>query len=900
MVGGVKGALFGVAQRRLFPLALAGGGLVLALVALGLFLSHPAARALPPAGTDNVYVSADVSMASRIGTETIHFTGFATIVRQDPHLEGGMEVENLQITALNLTGHSQEGDVTASQSQTTNSTGQIRSVNPSPQQFPAQSFFDVFIDVAVPASPSPILTLHNEASIHLAPVSGAPINTWPPFGVTYEMDLSQQPTPTPTSNPAPPGTPPCSNGIRLVPEFPAETCVTALSLTLSLPPTPTPTVTPCVPTCTPTPTSTLPTSTPTRTPRPASTPTRTPGPTAEQSTVFSVARGGPSGFDPASLLSRSIGGLPVPVSGNDDFANAWQINAASFRGTESTVGMTTEAGEPFAVAPILPPLGYCIGTSPNYMGATAWFRYNAGVSGAVTIDTNGSDSSYDTVLAVYTGNALNALSLVGCDDDSGMLFHSLVTFTATAGTTYYVQAGGFAGAAGQLLLSITGAGSSGTSGVHVAISCSNLGLSGDGCDGSDGTQDDLDALSFGHDFSPGTDSVEFSVGPGSVGVAGSAVAQQAACLPPEPQADEFSSARSAANSLLLDGDGLSNGCPTATGLGLMERPTSDNLDAIAGEPPSVVDTNGDGLLDEPVYFSLAPGSPTLATLGRSPADILWTVGYQPGLYASVAQLGLQPSDDIDAVCIADHGSQAIYEPDVDKVLFSLAPGSPTLAALGASPADVLAPGPKIAIHAWELGLLPADNLDAMTCHSISGGSAATIPVGDIWFCNSTFQGGVCEITIHAGDTVTWNFTGAAALHTTTECGASCDSPVPLAQAQWDSGILGAGAGTFSHTFTTPGTYLYYCRIHPAIHRGRIIVQGAGTPTPTPTPARHYGDANKDGSINPIDAALVLQYSAGLLSSINPNADANGNGQINAIDATLILQYVAGLLHNLPP
>ena len=49
-----------------------------------------------------------------------------------------------------------------------------------------------------------------------------------------------------------------------------------------------------------------------------------------------------------------------------------------------------------------------------------------------------------------------------------------------------------------------------------------------------------------------------------------------------------------------------------------------------------------------------------------------------------------------------------------------------------------------------------------------------------------------------------------------------------------------------------------------------------------------------------DAAIVLQYSVGLISSINPNADVNNNGQVNPIDAQLILQYVAGLIHNLPP
>jgi plastocyanin len=73
-----------------------------------------------------------------------------------------------------------------------------------------------------------------------------------------------------------------------------------------------------------------------------------------------------------------------------------------------------------------------------------------------------------------------------------------------------------------------------------------------------------------------------------------------------------------------------------------------------------------------------------------------------------------------------------------------------------------------------------------------------------------------------------------------------------------------------------------------------------TRTPAPTPAGLAGDANKDGRVNAIDAALVLQYSAGLIPTINPNADVNHSGQTNAIDAAVILQYAAGLISHLPP
>jgi len=70
-----------------------------------------------------------------------------------------------------------------------------------------------------------------------------------------------------------------------------------------------------------------------------------------------------------------------------------------------------------------------------------------------------------------------------------------------------------------------------------------------------------------------------------------------------------------------------------------------------------------------------------------------------------------------------------------------------------------------------------------------------------------------------------------------------------------------------------------------------------TPTRTPTPSVARGDASCDGNVNSIDAALVLQYIARVLTSLRcaAAADVNGDGRIDAVDAALILQYDAGLL-----
>ncbi len=83
---------------------------------------------------------------------------------------------------------------------------------------------------------------------------------------------------------------------------------------------------------------------------------------------------------------------------------------------------------------------------------------------------------------------------------------------------------------------------------------------------------------------------------------------------------------------------------------------------------------------------------------------------------------------------------------------------------------------------------------------------------------------------------------------------------------------------------------------------------SNTPTPTdtlPTPGpldALTGDVNCNGSVDAIDATLVLQFSAGLSASMPcaEGADVNVDGGITSVDAALILQFTAGLLDSLPP
>jgi hypothetical protein len=61
-----------------------------------------------------------------------------------------------------------------------------------------------------------------------------------------------------------------------------------------------------------------------------------------------------------------------------------------------------------------------------------------------------------------------------------------------------------------------------------------------------------------------------------------------------------------------------------------------------------------------------------------------------------------------------------------------------------------------------------------------------------------------------------------------------------------------------------------------------------------------GDVNCSEEIDSIDSSLILQYSAGLVQTLEcmDDADVNGDTNVNSIDSSLILQYSAGLIDSL--
>lgn len=190
----------------------------------------------------------------------------------------------------------------------------------------------------------------------------------------------------------------------------------------------------------------------------------------------------------------------------------------------------------------------------------------------------------------------------------------------------------------------------------------------------------------------------------------------------------------------------------------------------------------------------------------------------------------------------------------------------------------------------------------LNCETYADG-VCVIKIGDIFFCDLVFTDFPCPSSLVAGETARWVYSDTGMLmHTTTECGADCDSPTdaPL----WDSAILEPG-DSFAVTLSTPGTYFYQCRIHPH-QRGILrVLEPDSTPgpiaTPTATSPARPGDVDCSSAVTSIDAALILQFDARLLASLRcaQNSDVNADGRTNSIDASLILQYSAGLIDQLP-
>ncbi len=162
--------------------------------------------------------------------------------------------------------------------------------------------------------------------------------------------------------------------------------------------------------------------------------------TISQNLVAYGTTGSVSVTDDAAKAGESSAALPFTVTGtppvNDHIAGAiaMTINSTS---TVDNSAATTDSTDP------APP---CVLNGPNASTnprtKTVWWTVTSATTQSLIVSTIG--SVYDTTLSVWTGTP-GSLTNVACNDyvSSGQYTQSMHSFSATAGTTYYIMVAPF-------------------------------------------------------------------------------------------------------------------------------------------------------------------------------------------------------------------------------------------------------------------------------------------------------------------------------------------------------------------------------------------------------------------------------------------------------------------------
>jgi hypothetical protein len=129
-----------------------------------------------------------------------------------------------------------------------------------------------------------------------------------------------------------------------------------------------------------------------------------------------------------AVPGHASAGAPPPA--NDMFASGRTITGDSGRSPSRTVAASKELGEP--------------NHAGNTGGRSVWFVWTSPADGQYRFETDG---TLDSLLAVYTGDAVDALTLVAENDDRapGSDETSVVSFHAAGGTVYRIAVDAFGG-----------------------------------------------------------------------------------------------------------------------------------------------------------------------------------------------------------------------------------------------------------------------------------------------------------------------------------------------------------------------------------------------------------------------------------------------------------------------
>jgi hypothetical protein len=150
------------------------------------------------------------------------------------------------------------------------------------------------------------------------------------------------------------------------------------------------------------------------------------------------------------VLSRNAAGVSSPGTPdtgsrsvtvpNYTFANRTVLTGTSVSASANNTVSSKEPGEPDHAG--------------NRGGKSVWWSWTAPSVGTLTVNTVG--STFDTLLAVYTGSTVSVLNHIASNDDFGTGFNrtSRVTFGTVAGTTYHIAVDGFRADSGEVTLNL--------------------------------------------------------------------------------------------------------------------------------------------------------------------------------------------------------------------------------------------------------------------------------------------------------------------------------------------------------------------------------------------------------------------------------------------------------------
>jgi hypothetical protein len=159
--------------------------------------------------------------------------------------------------------------------------------------------------------------------------------------------------------------------------------------------------------------------------------------------AYYISIGGYGGASGTFTLNLTCIYWGVVLVGNNNCANAAPI-VEHVSIADCNIGASAGFGEPLAPC------------APN--DADVWYVFTASTTGSYTVTTCHLSTTFDTVLAAWAGTCAAPI-LLACNDDScgppSGSTRSTLSFSTLAGTTVRISVGGFNGATGDFVLTVT-------------------------------------------------------------------------------------------------------------------------------------------------------------------------------------------------------------------------------------------------------------------------------------------------------------------------------------------------------------------------------------------------------------------------------------------------------------